>query len=200
MGIISRIRSLHSGGVKLGGARHEYKRKSFFLLIIIFLIGIGIGGLFLNLLNNYRINPILDTDTLYILIILAGFQVGACIGLIFHKETKVGGIFIFSIALTVLYGYRTCLFQYCNDFISPFIIGVPVSILLSHINIKIARIIPTLVLFFILLISFYYTYKLYQSEINILIVVFTLAISIIVYAICIYFLHRGPFVIEEVVS
>ena len=166
------------------GKRIEHRDA--LILSAIILLGAGIGYFFNNFMDNFSTHPLIDYDTFYILIFLAGLQIGACTGLIINPKTRMGGILILSIASMVLMRWYDCVFPYLGSFLVAILIGVSLSILSavgfverapSHISTA------TLTALFLLLV--YYIFKLALSGMGMSVVGLAALISVFIYVGCI---------------
>lgn len=172
------------------GKRPE--NRDILVLTAIILLGICLGYFFNNFIDNFRTYPFLDSDILYVLTLLAGFQLGACVGLIINPRTRIGGIFILSIALVVLVRWHTFAFIYFSDFVIAIFISVSLSMLAKARFIEKAPThISMVTLNFLFLILFYYIYKLSQSDMSVVIVVLAAIVSFFVWMGCISIIKGG---------
>lgn len=167
--------------------RKKYEIRDIVILFAIILLGAGLGYFFNNFSDNFRAYPVLDLETFYILILLAGFQIGACVGLIINPKTRIGGIFILSIASMALVRWHTCIFFYFTNFLIAILISVSLSMLSAVGTVEKApsyMSMVTLTALFLMLL--YYIFKLAQSELSMLLVGLAGSISVLVWIGCIH--------------
>lgn len=151
----------------------------------IILLGIGLGYFFNDFMDNFRTSSILDPGTFYIVIFLAGLQMGVCMGLIINPDTRVGGMLILSTGLMVMVRWHTSVYSYISTFLVAIVIGVALSILSAA---KIAEKSPSYIsmatLTVLLLSLFYFIARLFQSGMSANVTVLAALISVFIYLGC----------------
>lgn len=167
--------------------RKKFKITDIVILLTLISIGISLGYIFNDFLNNFKQEPILDSETFYILILLAGFQVGTSIGLLLNPKTKMGGILMLSIALIILLKWYTYVFFQLGIFFMAIILSVSLSTysIVTGKGEKVPMYISGATLTSLLVFFDYYLIKLFISQGNVIIVLLVAFISTLVYIGCI---------------
>jgi len=151
----------------------------------IILLGIGLGYFFNDFMDNFRTHSILDSGTFYIVIFLAGLQMGVCMGLIVNPDTRMGGMLILSTGLMVMVQWHTSIFSYVGTFLVAIVIGVALSILsVAEIAEKAPSYISMATLTVLFFSLIYYISQLFLSGMSANVTVLVALISAFIYMGC----------------